>query len=133
MLAVNCELVTSVVARLLPFHFTTEPETSPEPFTVRLNPAPPGVLASGTNGWLMTGTGFTVPVPVRVTVWGLPGALSVIDKVAVRGPIWVGVKVTLMVQLARGTTDPPQVLVWAKSPASFPLMGMLVISSVLVP
>ena len=61
MLAVNCELLTNVVARALPFQFTTDPETKPVPFTVSVNPAPPGATASGTRGWLISGTGFTAP------------------------------------------------------------------------
>ena len=72
-------------------------------------------------------------MPFRVTFCGLPGALSVIDKVAVRVPVCVGVKITLIRQLATGSTEPPQVLVWAKSPASAPVMGNLVIASVAVP
>jgi hypothetical protein len=55
---VSCELLTKFVARGLPFQFTIEPETNPVPFTVRVNPAPPGAAASGTNGWLTKGTGF---------------------------------------------------------------------------
>jgi hypothetical protein len=35
-LAVNREPLTKVVASGLPFHFTTEPETNPVPFTVRI-------------------------------------------------------------------------------------------------
>jgi hypothetical protein len=62
MLAVNCELLTKVVARSLPFQFTTDPDTKPVPFTVSVNPAPPGAIASGTKGWLISGTGFAVPV-----------------------------------------------------------------------
>jgi hypothetical protein len=61
-LAVNCELFTKVVARALPFQFTTDPVTKPVPFTVSVNPAPPGATASGTRGWLISGTGFTMPV-----------------------------------------------------------------------
>src|SRR5262245_30901710 len=62
MLAANCELLTNVVARALPFQFTTDPNTKPVPSTVRENPALPGATASGTSGWLISGTGFTVPV-----------------------------------------------------------------------
>src|SRR4030095_14014808 len=58
MLAVNCELLTKVVVRSLPFQFTTEPGTKPVPFTIRLNSGPPGATASGTSGWLISGTGF---------------------------------------------------------------------------
>jgi len=61
MLAFNRELLAKVVARLLPFHFTTEPETNPVPFTVRVNPAAPGLIASGRRGWLIKGTGTAVP------------------------------------------------------------------------
>ncbi len=53
------------------------------------------------------------PVPVRLTLCGLPAALSVIDSVPVRVPVAVGVKVTLMVQLAPAATEAPQVFVWA--------------------
>ena len=56
-----------------------------------------------------------------------------IDKVAVRVPVCVGVKITLILQLATGSTEPPQVLVWAKSPASAPVMRMLVMARVAVP
>jgi hypothetical protein len=40
----------------------------------------------------------SVPVPVREIVRGLPGALSVIVTDAVRLPVSVGIKVTLMMQ-----------------------------------
>jgi hypothetical protein len=52
-----------------------------------------------------------LPVPVRLTVCGLPGALSVIVTEAVRLPGAVGVKVTLIVQLPPASTELPQVLV----------------------
>src|SRR5215469_12680500 len=57
-LAVNCELLTKVVLSGLPFQSTVAPETKPVPLTVSLNPAPPGLTASGTKGWLTRGTGF---------------------------------------------------------------------------
>ena len=50
MVAVNCELFTKVVARALPFQFTTDPDTNPVPFTVSVNLGPPGGTASGTSG-----------------------------------------------------------------------------------
>ena len=62
MLARNCEAFTKVVTRAWPFHFTTEPETNPVPCTVSVNPAPPGITASGTRGRLIRGTGFAVLV-----------------------------------------------------------------------
>ena len=50
MLAVNCESLTKVVARGLPFQFTSAPETNPVPFTLRVNLGPPGAVAAGTSG-----------------------------------------------------------------------------------
>jgi hypothetical protein len=58
-----------------------------------------------------TGPELVVPVPVRLTVCGLPLALSVIVMVAVLVPDAVGAKVTLIVQLAPADTLEPQVLV----------------------
>jgi len=56
------------------------------------------------------------PTPLRLTVWGLLRALSVSVSTPARSPAAVGVKVTLIVQPAPAATEPPQVLVWAKSP-----------------
>ena len=70
-------------------------------------------------------TAGAVPVPVRLTLWGLPVALSVRVTAAVRVPLAVGVKVTLIVQLAPAATLEPQVLVWAKSLALVPVSAML--------
>ena len=64
----------------------------------------------------VVGTKLTLdaaPVPVRLTVWGLPVALSVTVIVPGWLPVVVGVNVTLMVQLAPIPTEAPQVLVWA--------------------
>ena len=41
-----------------------------------------------------------MPAPARETDWGLPSALSVIKSIPVRVPVVVGVKLTLMLQLA---------------------------------
>jgi len=57
-----------------------------------------------------------VPVPVSFTDCGLEKSLSVIATVPVLVPFIVGVKVTLMEQLAPGAKLAPQVFVWAKSP-----------------
>src|SRR6202521_5998839 len=62
---------------------------------------------------LTAGAATVVPLPVRLTVCGLPVALSVMVMVPGRLPVAVGVKVTVMVQLAAAATDVPQVLVWA--------------------
>jgi hypothetical protein len=53
------------------------------------------------------------PVPVRLTVCGLPAALSEMLTVAVRVPVAVGLKVTLIVQLLFAATELPQVFVSA--------------------
>ena len=60
---------------------------------------------------LTTGPAAAVPVPVKLTVCGLPAALSVMVIVPVRVPVAVGVNVTLIVQLAPTATKPPQVFV----------------------
>src|SRR5206468_1179252 len=62
----------------------------------------------------LAGTG--PPVPVRLIVCGLPTAPSAIVRMPVRAPTVTGEKVTLMVQVAAGSSDVPHVLVWAKSP-----------------
>ena len=71
-------------------------------------------------------TAGAVPVPVRLTVWGLPLALSVRVMAAVRVPLAAGVKVTLIVQLAPAATLDPQLLVCAKSLALVPVAARLV-------
>jgi hypothetical protein len=63
-----------------------------------------------------------LPVPVRAMVSGSPSALSVMVTAPLRVPAAVGVKVTLMVQLAPAVTLPPQVLVWEKSPLAVMLV-----------
>lgn len=50
-----------------------------------------------------------MPLPERVTVCGLPVASSAIESVALRVPAAVGVKVTLIVQLALAARVDPQV------------------------
>jgi hypothetical protein len=52
-----------------------------------------------------------VPVPQRLTVWGLPLALSVTLSEAARLPLAEGAKMTLSVQLAPAATLEPQLLV----------------------
>jgi len=56
--AVSRESFTKRVVLALPFQCTTEVDTKPVPFTVSWKPAPPGALASGTKGWLISGTGL---------------------------------------------------------------------------
>ena len=52
---------------------------------------------------------------------------------AVRVPVAVGLKVTLIVQLAPAATELPQVFVWAKSPALVPVTEMPLIVSAALP
>jgi len=56
-------------------------------------------------------TTAAVPLPEKLTVCGLPVALSEMLTEAVRVPLAEGVSVTLIVQLALAATELPQVLV----------------------
>src|ERR1700682_2068234 len=73
------------------------------------------------------------PVPLRVTWCGLPDALSTIAIAALRSPVAVGLKVTLMLQLPPAARVPPHVFVWTKSFAFAPTTATLVIASVASP
>ena len=53
----------------------------------------------------------TAPIPLSVTVCGLPAALSVTLSAAVRVPLAVGLNVTLMLQLVPPANELPQVWV----------------------
>jgi hypothetical protein len=48
--AVNCESLTKLVWRAVPFHFTTEADAKPVPFTVSVIPGPPEAVLAGTGG-----------------------------------------------------------------------------------
>ena len=78
-------------------------------------------------------TTAAVPVPERLTVCGLPLALSVMLTEAVRLPLAEGVKVTLIAQLLPAATDPPHVLVSAKLLLLVPWTERLVISKPALP
>ena len=72
------------------------------------------------------------PVPDTPAVWGLLLALSVTVNVALRAPVAVGVKVTLIVQVplaAKVEGLMGQLLVCPKSPGFVPVKAMLVILS----
>jgi hypothetical protein len=56
----------------------------------------------------------TAPVPDKVTVCGLPLALSVMVRVPLAVPAAVGVNVTLIVQFAPAPMLVPHVFVWEK-------------------
>ena len=73
-----------------------------------------------------------MPVPDTAAVWGLLLALSATAKVALRDPVAVGVKVTLMVQVplaakVEGLTG--QLLVCPKSPGLVPVKPMLAMAN----
>jgi hypothetical protein len=67
----------------------------------------------------------TTPVPLKEIDCGLPAALSVMVTEALRGPIWVGVKVMLIVHCSPGGRLEPHVCVWLKSVAFVPATAML--------
>src|ERR1700747_2758413 len=73
--------------------------------------------------------GALVPVPVRLTICGLPTMLSATLIVPVKVPVAVGVNVTLIVQGAPARREGPQLLVWRK----FVLAVIDVMVSVVVP
>jgi hypothetical protein len=75
----------------------------------------------------------TAPIPLSVTVCGLPAALSVTLRAAVRVPLAVGLNVTLMLQLAPVANELPQVWVCAKSPALVPVIAIPLIVKLVVP
>jgi hypothetical protein len=64
------------------------------------------------------------PVPERVTVCGLPLALSATLSAAVKEPLAAGVKVTLIVQLPPAATLAPQLLLCAKSMGFAPVSAI---------
>ena len=75
-------------------------------------------------------------MPLRLMVWGLPLALSVMLIVALRLPVVVGVKVTLKSQVAFGMSVVMQlagVVVEAKSPGLVPPRLIALIMSGAVP
>jgi hypothetical protein len=90
--------------------------------------------------WLpkLTGVGArlacgAVPVPVRVTVWGVPVALSATESVALWAPAAVGAKATVMAQLPPAASDDPQALVCVNAAALAPVRVTPVIESVALP
>jgi hypothetical protein len=83
----------------------------------------------------------SAPVPESAAVCGLPAALSVTLRVPVREPAAVGLKPTLMLQLAPAATLVPQLFVAAKSPlaampeivkAEPPVFARVIVCDVLV-
>jgi len=56
----------------------------------------------------MLATGSIAPVPLKLAMCGLPGALSVTVIVAVRVPVAVGANFTVIAQEAPPATEFPQ-------------------------
>jgi hypothetical protein len=76
------------------------------------------------------------PVPDKLAVWGLPDALSLTETAALRAPLVVGLKVTLIVQLRLTPNvdgESGQLLVCAKSPAFVPVIAIELIVKAAVP
>jgi hypothetical protein len=74
-----------------------------------------------------------IPVPLTLTLWGLWETLSVTVTSAVRVPVAVGWKVTVIVQLAPAAMVDPQLVVCAKSPGFVPEISMLEMLTVELP
>src|SRR5207244_8439377 len=73
------------------------------------------------------------PVPDNATFCGLPAALSLMLSAALRVPLAVGLKLTLIVQLAPAANELPQLVVREKSPALVPVIAMLLMVKLVVP
>jgi hypothetical protein len=65
------------------------------------------------------------PVPASATICGVPTALSVTKIAAVRAPLPVGVKVTLIWQAAPAAREEPQLLVCANSSRFVPVIAIV--------
>jgi hypothetical protein len=82
-------------------------------------------LPKGTDEGVRVTAG-AVPVPDRLAVCGLPLALSLTVRLALRLPRAVGVNVTLIVQLVLAASVDGlmgQLFVWPKSPGFVPPMA----------
>jgi len=87
---------------------------------------PGNVAVAGVNA------AWGLPVPDSATVCGLFVPLSPTESVPVRDPLWVGVKVTLMVQLFPAAKEPPQVFVCEKLALVVMLLKYIVVLELLV-
>ena len=125
---VNLEPVAAVGVRI-----TTEPSgKDAEQVGPQLIPAGDEVTVPVPAPLFVTVSVLTVgavPVPLRITVCGLPEALSVNESVSVRVPEVEGLKVTEIGQTESAATVPPQLSVSPKSPVA----AMALIVSAAVP
>lgn len=119
----NCNALTNVVVRWLPFHCTEEPEVNPAPLRVIVGAELPGAAVMGARGVCNNGTALEgaelMPVPVRVAGMGETAVAKVTFTVAEKVPVAAGVNVALMVQVAPAARV-PQLLVWEKSAGLVP-------------
>ena len=123
MLTVQVARAASTLPQLLACAKLPEVVLTPE-----ISSVPPPMFAIVTDwaalvvptGWLpkfklkgetLTAAALRIPLPLRLTLWGLLGALSAIERVPVRVPDVAGVKVTLIVQCAPAATELPQLFV----------------------
>jgi hypothetical protein len=74
-----------------------------------------------------------LPVPLSRTVCGLVGSPSLMDNVAVRAPVTVGLNRTVIAQLLPAARLVPQVVVLVKSPGFAPVMVMPVMDKAAAP
>jgi hypothetical protein len=89
--------------------------------------------ASGLGVSTACGMSGAAPVPVMAADCGEPEALSVTEMAAERLAAEAGVKLTVMVQVAAGARDEPQVLVSPKLLALVPVMEMPVMVRAALP
>ena len=82
------------------------------------------MVAPGSTVWLrLNGPNRkSWPVPLKLTVCGLPLALSLTLSVPVRVPLAVGLKPTVIEHPDPAATDLPQLLVSLKSPLTVTLL-----------
>src|ERR1035437_6631767 len=86
-----------------------------------------GVLPTAASGWLR------LPFPINASSCGLPGILSVKDKLADRGPPAVGVNCRVTTQVVPVATLMQVLEMTRKSPALAPVTDTLLITSEAVP
>ncbi len=73
------------------------------------------------------------PVPERLTIWGLPLALSATASEAVAAPAVAGVNMIEIVHWVPAATEELHVLVWVKSVALAPVKAILVMLRAALP
>ena len=115
-----------VTAGVIPHVRLTTPENDPDGPRDKVNVALcPGLTdfeLDDPDASEIVKSGAASPVPVRATPCGLPGAVSITARFAMRDPPAVGVNFTLTVQVPTGAKAPPQLFVWVKSELFIPAM-----------